>query len=260
MLEKDRKIEKDCRFSASEDRGRHTRLLSSSISLLSPFISFYLLFILAGVCLLSSCGADNHLKKGDQFYAIGEYFDAAAEYKKAYARTKTTEKEKRGIRAWKMAECYRKINYNAKAIGAYQNAVRYNYPDTLAWLYLAQLQHKQGDYKTAIKNYKTYLEMVPGAKLAINGIQGCMQAPIWKNKPTLYSIKKEPILSSRRADYSPMLLGSEADQLYFSTTRPQATGAEISGLTGTKSSAIFFSKKMVPLCCTQNIQVFVQLP
>ena len=34
--------------------------------------------------MLTSCGADNHLKKGDQFYAIGEYYDAAAEYKKAY--------------------------------------------------------------------------------------------------------------------------------------------------------------------------------
>ena len=42
MLGKDRKIEKDCRFSASEDRGRHTRLLSSSISLYLPLSPFYL--------------------------------------------------------------------------------------------------------------------------------------------------------------------------------------------------------------------------
>ena len=193
--------------------------------------------------MLTSCGADAHLRKGDQFYAIGEYFDAAAEYKKAYSRTKTTEKEKRGQRAWKMAECYRKINYSAKAIGAYQNAVRYGYPDTLAWLYLGQLQQKQGDYKAAIKSYNTYLEMVPKAPLAVNGVQGCMQAPIWKKKSSLYSIKKEPILNSRRADFSPMLLGDEADQLFLSTTRPQATGNEVSGITGTKSGDIFFTKK-----------------
>ena len=42
MLGKDRKIEKDCRFSASEDRGQHTRLLSSSISLYLPLSPFYL--------------------------------------------------------------------------------------------------------------------------------------------------------------------------------------------------------------------------
>ena len=50
--------------------------------------------------LLSACGAETHVKKGDAFYAIGEYFDAAAEYKKAYSRTPVKEKPKRGQRAW----------------------------------------------------------------------------------------------------------------------------------------------------------------
>ena len=84
--------------------------------------------------LLSACGAENNVKKGDQFYAIGEYFDAAAEYKKAYSRTAIKDKPKRAERAWKMAECYRHINYSAKAAGAYQNAIRYHYPDTMAIL------------------------------------------------------------------------------------------------------------------------------
>lgn len=193
--------------------------------------------------LLAACGAENNVKKGDQFYAIGEYFDAAAEYKKAYSKTPVKEKEKRGQRAWKMAESYRRINYSAKAAGAYQNAVRYNYPDTMALLYLAQMQHKQGDYKNAIKNYDAFLELMPQHPLAINGKQGCMQAPIWKNKPTLYSIRKEPILNSRRADFSPALAGDDWDQLYLTTTRPQTKGNEISGITGTKSGDIFVSKK-----------------
>ena len=76
------------------------------------------------VLLFSACTAEVHVKKGDQFFAIGEYFDAAPEYKKAYSRTPTTDKQKRGQRAWKMSECYRRINYTTKAIGGYQNAVR----------------------------------------------------------------------------------------------------------------------------------------
>ena len=70
-----------------------------------------------------------------------------------------------------------------------------------------------------------------------------MQAPIWKGKPTLYTVKKEPIFNSRRADFCPMLAGDEYDQLYISSTRPQAVGNEISGITGTKSGDIFVSKK-----------------
>ena len=193
--------------------------------------------------LLSGCGAETNVKKGDQFYAIGEYFDASAEYKKAYSRTAIKDKPKRAERAWKLAECYRHINYNAKAAGAYQNALRYHYPDSLALLYLAQAQQRQGDYKNALKNYDAYLELVPGDQLATNGRLGCLQAPMWKKKPTLYTIKKEPVLNGRRSDYSPALFGDEWDQLYITTTRPQIESGEISGITGIKSADIWVSKK-----------------
>lgn len=195
------------------------------------------------VAALCSCGADNIAKKGDQFYAIGEYFDAAAEYKKAYAQTKAADRAKRGERAWKMAECYRRIGYCAKAVGGYQNAIRYKYENPNAMLYLAQMQHKMGNYKDAIKSYRACLEADPTDTLAYNGLLGCEQAPGWKAAGSLYSIKKEPILTSRRSDYSPALTGDDWDQVYFSTTRNQAKGSELSGVTGARMADIFYSKK-----------------
>ena len=198
---------------------------------------------LAAALLLCSCGAETHVKKGDAFYAIGEYYDAAAEYKKAYSRTPPKDKEKRGERAWKMAGCYRRINYHAKAAGAYLNAIRYHYPDSTALLYAAQSQQAMGDYKAATKNYEAYLQKSPTDLLAKSGLRGCELAPQWKANPTLYTVKKEPIFNSRRADFCPMLAGDAFDQLYLSTTRPQATGDETSGITGTKSGDIFVSKK-----------------
>ena len=206
-----------------------------------PKRSRFILFLLP--LLLLSCSVDKYIKKGDAFLAIGEYYNAAAEYKKAYSRTPTKDKEKRGERAWKMAECYRLNNYSAKAAGAYQNAVRYKYPDSLGILYLAQMQHRMGDYKNALKNYEAYQELDPKSLLANNGRRGCLKAQEWKARPTLYTVKKEPLFNSRRADFSPVLYGDDADQLYLTTTRPQATGDEISGITGTKSGDIFFSKK-----------------
>ena len=202
-----------------------------------------LCFVIAAVAALCGCGADNIAKKGDQFYAIGEYFDAAAEYKKAYAQTKTADRAKRGERAWKMAECYRKIGYCAKAVGGYQNAIRYKYENPNAMLYLAQMQHKMGNYKEAIKSYRACLEADSTDTLAYNGLLGCEQAPGWKAAGSLYSIKKEPILTSRRSDYSPALTGDDWDQVYFSTTRNQAKGSELSGITGARMADIFFSKK-----------------
>ena len=199
--------------------------------------------IFALLLVLSGCGADNYARKAEEYYAIGEYYDAAAEFKKAYSNTPVKEKTKRGERAWKMAECYRRIGYSAKAAGGYQNAVRYKAGGAEATLRLAQMQHWMGKYNDAIKNYTLYLDSVPSSMEAQVGLEGCRQASVWKKKGSLYSIKKQPILASRRADYSPALYGSEWDQLYFSTTRPQAQGEELSGITGVKMADIFFSQK-----------------
>ena len=59
---------------------------------------------------LMGCGSEQAIKKGDKFYAMGEYFDAATQYKKAYSQTPAKERQQRGQRELKMAECYRRIN------------------------------------------------------------------------------------------------------------------------------------------------------
>ena len=99
--------------------------------------------LLTLACILwTSCGADKYLKKADQFYAVGEYFDAATQYRKAYMHTPVKERSKRAERSLKAAECYRRINYTARAIGSYTNAIRYGTNDSTAYFYLAQMQHK----------------------------------------------------------------------------------------------------------------------
>lgn len=199
--------------------------------------------ITATMVLTTGCGADKFVKKGDQALAIGEYFEAATQYRKAYMHTPIKERAKRGERAFKAANCYQKINYTARAIGSYMNAVRYNYPDSTVYLHLAQMQQKNGDYKKAAENYKLYLEKDPENILAQNGLRGCILAPDWKETPTSYTIKKEPVLNGRRTDYAPVLYGDEWEQLYLTTTRPQTKGDELSGITGIKNSDLFLAEK-----------------
>ena len=46
------------------------------------------LFILAiSALMLSGCGAEKNLKKGEKYLAVGEYYDAATQFKRAYQRT-----------------------------------------------------------------------------------------------------------------------------------------------------------------------------
>ena len=89
--------------------------------------------------LMVGCGAEQAVKKGDKFWAVGEYFDAAEQYKKAYTQTPNKERTTRGQRAKKLAECYRHLNQTNKAISAYNNVVRYKQADSLTHLQLAGL-------------------------------------------------------------------------------------------------------------------------
>ena len=51
------------------------------------------------------------------------------------------------------------------------------------------------------------------------------------------------MFNSRRSDYSPMLVGDDADQLVLSSTRKEASGEDVSGVTGLKFGDLFFSRK-----------------
>ncbi len=223
---------------------------------------------MAVATLLIGCGAEQAVKKGDKFYALGEYFDAAAQYRKAYSQTPAKERALRGQRALKMADCYRRINYTQKAIAAYNNAIRYKQADSLTHLYLAQQLMKNGSYKEAAKQFQQFLDSVeantldgpssttlrnatlskrehpsPLTQLARTGLKSAQKAPEWKKQGSDYTVKRENFFNSRRADYSPMLAGEENNQLFFTSTRNQAKGDEVSGITGTKNGDIFMSQK-----------------
>ena len=200
--------------------------------------------------LLTGCGAEQAMKKGDKFYALGEYYDAASQYKKAYSQTPAKERKLRGQRALKMAECYRRINYTQKAIAAYNNAVRYKQTDSLTYLRLAEQLMKNGQYKEAARNYQTFIDSASlNPKLsalsthARTGLRSAQKAQEWKEEGSKYIVKRENFFNSRRSEYSPMLAGEESNQLFFTSTRNQAKGDELSGITGTKNGDIFVSTK-----------------
>ena len=195
------------------------------------------------VCILTGCGADSYMKKGDKYYALGEYYDAATQYKKAYSATSAKDRDDRGKRALKMAECYRRLNYTQKAVAAYNNAIRYKQTDSLTFLYLGQQLMKTGNYKEAAKAFQCMLDSVPQCQQAQIGLKSATSAPKWKEQGSQYTVKKENFFNSRRADYSPMLAGDNNDQLFFTSTRNQAQGDELSGITGTKNGDIFVSVK-----------------
>lgn len=202
-----------------------------------------LALLVLSLLLLASCGAEKNMKKAEKFMAIGEYYDAASQYKQAYSKTPPKERDRRGLIAGKMAVCYRKINSTPKAVAAYRNMVRYNKATVDDRLELGRQLLKNGDYKQAAEQFRVVLDSMPDNVLARNGLLSAQQASAWKKQGSRYTVKRMDVFNSRRAEYSPMLFGDQFDQLYFTSTRNDATGDELSGITGTKNGDIFVSQK-----------------
>lgn len=199
------------------------------------------------VCLLvvlHSCNSvERTIRRAEAAMAIGEYCEGANLYKRAYQRTPSKDKAMRGQLAFLMADAYRKHGNIARAQGGFTSAERYRFTDTITLRSNAEVMMMQGNYKGAAEKFKAYLDSFPNDSVAIVGLKNCQTAQAIKEAGSAYTVKQEKLFNSTRSDYCPAYMGNEAAQLYFSTTRPQVTGDDLSGITGMKNGDIYEVKK-----------------
>lgn len=208
---------------------------------------FYYIFGVFTIIFLFSCKSAK-LSDAEEKQRIGEYFEAAAIYRKVYTKTSPQKRDLRGYIAYRMAECNRLINNTPRATSAYMNALRYDYPDSIVNLRLGQMYQRSGRYPDAIRYYNEFLKLNPESELALNGIKGSELAPQWKQNPSRYVVKRMEKFNSRRGEFCPMLFGDAYDQLYFTSSRtPKGAGKDkeetISAITGLRNNDFFLVKK-----------------
>lgn len=225
-------------------------------------IVFWFLSAVLTTTTLAGCGADKNLKKGEKYLAIGEYYDAANQFRQAYSKTAPKEKARRGDIALKIAHCNERINATQKAAAAYANAIRYGRASAADRLAYARQLLKAGSYKQAAEQFGIVLDSINNGayqepdrtksnqmdikaakQLAQNGLLSAQKAPQWKQEGSRYKVKRMDVFNSRRDDYSPVLAGDQHEYLYFTSTRNDAQGNELSGITGAKPADIFMSEK-----------------
>lgn len=197
--------------------------------------------VLAVLMGVQGCGGAK-LSTANEQLARGEYYDAARTYRKVYSKlTKREDRPLRGQVAFLMGECHRRLNQFDRAAAAYQNAIRYEYPDTMEYLYLAQMLHGAGQYQRAVQAYENYLTMRPDDPLAVNGLAGA-RLGLNKQGRTRYVVRKVDLFSSSRSDFSPMYAPGSFDKLYFTTSREKVTGNR-SEITGAKCGDLWVAVK-----------------
>lgn len=200
----------------------------------------HIIYIAVLAILAASCSGAK-MSVADEQLARGEYFDAQKTYRKIYNKLNPrTQRKERGEVAAKMAECHSRLGQDARAAAAYQNALRYGYPDSTLLLKLAMAQHGQGNYTQAATTYEEYLRLWPDDKQAQQGLAGARKSAELKRNKTRHVVKNAKLFNSRRSDFSPMFNG---DILYFTTTNEKAAGTKRSEITGMKRSDIWMARK-----------------
>lgn len=202
-------------------------------------VKHLLIIVLTAICLIPASAQNKKAAKAYDTYDAGEYYAAIDEFKNAYQ--KTTDKKEKLNMAFYIAECYRKINNSSQAALWYGKVVAKDYENPLSILFYADALKKNQNYEEAKAQYQHYKELVPDDPRGSEGILSCDFSLQWMDQPSGYQVEEMKFLNTKFSDYSPSYSRSDYQELYFTSSRDEATGNAEHGGTGQQFSDIFYS-------------------
>jgi peptidoglycan-associated lipoprotein len=200
---------------------------------------FTLLTLALSVSLTSFAQKDLTKEAYDVFDAQ-EYTNAIAALKKAYGKEK--DKAKKAEIIFKVAECYRLTNNWKQAEVWYRKAIKVKYADPIAYLRLGESLKVMEKYQDAAVEFESYKTKNPSDPRGGNGVESCTLAQKWKDNPTRYVVENVAQINGKNNDFAPAFSKKNYKELYFTSSRDDASGKEVDGWTGASFTDIFVAK------------------
>jgi peptidoglycan-associated lipoprotein len=193
--------------------------------------------------LLVNYNAEGQKKQKDSraqaAFDAGEYFEAIDLYKNVV--NKVSDRTQKTAILFKIGECYRIIGDARSAELWYNKAVREDYQDPIIYLRYGQMLLVNEKYAEAAEQFKLYVDLVPDDPRGNTGIESCEAAINWKDNPSGYIVENVRYFNSRQRDFSPAYINESYTQVYFTSTREDATVNDTHGATGQNFADIFSS-------------------
>ena len=208
---------------------------------MNRFIRIFSMVIMAA--LLVSNPVEGQKKQKDSraqaAFEAGEYFEAIDLYKNAV--NKVSDNDQKTAILFKIGECYRILG-DARSAGLwYKKAVREDYQDPIIFLRYGQMMLINEKYAESVEEFKKYSDLVPDDPRGNIGIESCEAAINWKDNPTAYIVENMRYFNSRQRDFSPGFINESYTEVYFTSTREDATGNDTHGATGQNFADLFTS-------------------
>lgn len=193
--------------------------------------------------MLISVPAEGQKKQKDSraqaAFEAGEYYEAIDLFKNAYNKVK--EKDQKTEILFRIGECYRILGEARSAELWYKKAVREDYQDPIIYLRYGQMMLINENYEEAVEQFNMYRDLVPDDPRGSVGIESCEAALLWMDNPTGYIVENMRYFNSRERDFSPAYVNEDYNEVYFTSSREDATGNETHGATGENFADIFTS-------------------
>ena len=208
---------------------------------MNRFIRIFSMVIVAA--LLVSNPVEGQKKQKDSraqaSFEAGEYFEAIDLYKNAV--NKVSDNDQKTAILFKIGECYRILG-DARSAGLwYKKAIREDYQDPIIFLRYGQMMLINEKYAESVEEFKKYSDLVPDDPRGNIGIESCEAAINWKDNPTAYIVENMRYFNSRQRDFSPGFINESYTEVYFTSTREDATGNDTHGATGQNFADLFTS-------------------
>ncbi|MFI5151394.1 MAG: OmpA family protein [Bacteroidia bacterium] len=149
-----------------------------------------ILVLIPGLC-------NGQIKRADEHFLNLEYAQAIPLYEKGL------KKKLEPIPASRLAYCYKILKNYPMAEVWYAKTVSFADTDPLNYFYYGQVLKNTNKPEEAKVQFETYLNKVPGDKVAVTQINSCKEWKNWLKQSPLYSVKNVTQLNSPEDDFSP---------------------------------------------------------
>lgn len=195
------------------------------------------------VCLIpEELSAQNRrLERADKAFELKHYSEAIELYQRAYRRVRRRDRVEAARVIYQIALCHKYTNNHRAAEAWFNRAVRSNYPDPAARLYLANAMMNNAKYEEAREVYEKYIELQPDDWRGHKGLASVEHALYLMENPEDYQVEAIRLFNSRGDDYTPAFGDHRASTLIFASSREEAIGRDEDPWTGNKHTSFFVS-------------------
>ncbi len=175
--------------------------------------------------------------QADQAFLKGDYFDAAALYKKAFTKEKS--KAKKAEIIFKTAECYRMTNDVKNQEVWYAKAIKASFKEPEVYVRYGDALKASGKYPEAIVQYQKFKTLSPNDKRGELGVRSCELAQKWKDKPGRAKVDNIAAINTKYSDFGAVYSKKDHRSIIFTSARQESMGKNNDGGTGEKFQDLF---------------------